>query len=174
MKRRNLTSKKKIVQLKQSDIPEIREKFLKKQNGKCAICKKEAVRPCLDHEHKKRLKGSGLCRGVLCSNCNVFLAKMENNCVRYAIGIKQLPQILLNVVDYIQAEHSHYMHHSEKRKARKLKKSSYNKFKKLWLKEFSRAGRSMPNRLVYSKSGMLTKPLKIEYKKVGLKPEFYK
>ena len=170
MKRRNLDKPKKLKQLKQKDIPIIRDKLLKKQGGLCAICKQPANRPCLDHEHVKRLKGSGRIRGVLCSNCNVFLAKMENNCVRYAIGLHDLPRVLKNVVIYIQAEHTEYIHPSEQRKKRKLKKASYNKFKKLYMQKYG----SIPMYLGYPKSGKLVIRLREAYKRMGLKPEFYK
>jgi len=157
-------------QLAQSDIPIIRERLLQKQGGLCAICKEPAKTPCLDHEHKKRLKGSGRVRGVLCSACNVFLAKMENNCIRYGIGFKDLPRILRNVVEYIEKKHTRYMHPSEREKPKKLKKSSHNKLKKLYTEEFGR----FPKGLAYPKSNRLTIPLKKAYKRIGLKPEFYK
>ena len=85
----------KVVQIKTAQLPQIRKKLLKKQKGRCAVCGVKPVkRPCVDHHHIKRVKGTGLIRAVLCSNCNVFLAKAENNCVRYGIDRKRLPWIL--------------------------------------------------------------------------------
>jgi hypothetical protein len=55
----------KIKQLKVSDVPKIREKLLKEQNYTCPICFQKITDPCLDHHHKKRIKGTGLIRGVL-------------------------------------------------------------------------------------------------------------
>ena len=161
----------KFKQLKHSDIPKIREKLLRKQNGLCSICNNPPNRACLDHEHKKRLKGSGRVRGVLCSSCNVFLAKMENNCVRYGIGLQNLPSILKRVAKYIEQEHTKYIHPSEKPKTSKLKKTSYNKFKKLWIETFKK---DLPKSLEYPKSGTLTKPLEKAYKTLKIEPEFYK
>ena len=46
-----------------------RAEFFKKQNGKCAICRKPQTafkrRLCLDHNHK-----TGQLRGLLCFYCN--------------------------------------------------------------------------------------------------------
>ena len=56
----------------------IRESFLKK-SCICPICNKEIVSPVLDHQHKKKVRGTGRIRNNICSNCNVFIAKTENN-----------------------------------------------------------------------------------------------
>lgn len=50
--------------------------ILKKQNGKCAICKKENKnkRLSVDHDHK-----TGLIRGLLCNNCNQGLGHFRDN-----------------------------------------------------------------------------------------------
>jgi len=94
---------KKIIKIKQltaNDVPLIRAKILKEQNSICPICKKEVKDPCLDHHHKKRIKGSGLIRGVLCRNCNSFIAKSENGAMRCGIQNKDLPFILRNIADF--------------------------------------------------------------------------
>ena len=70
-----------MTQLKQKDLPTIREQLLREQNGICPICKRVITDPCVDHHHKKWIKGTGLIRGVLCRSCNVFIAKSENNCI---------------------------------------------------------------------------------------------
>lgn len=41
---------------------------IKKQNGGCAVCRKETEKLVVDHDHK-----TGLTRGLLCRNCNVML-----------------------------------------------------------------------------------------------------
>lgn len=150
------------------DIPELTKKLLEKQKNKCHICKNEIKRPCLDHSHTKRIKGTGKIRGVLCSNCNVFLAKMENNCVRYGIPIKDLSSILVNASYYLQRPHLDYLHPSEAPKKPILKQSSYNKLKKL---ATSKAIKKIPP---YPRSGHLTKPLAELYNKVNIQPEFYR
>jgi hypothetical protein len=158
-----------VTQLKTTDIPVFRKKLLKAQHGVCAICGQSSTRFCLDHEHKKRLKGSGQIRGVVCSNCNVFLGKSENNCVRYAIGLKQLPIRLRQMADYLEKPHLPYLHPSEAPKPQKLMKKSYNKLQTLYKKNPVRT--TFP---AFPKSGKLTKPLEHLFKHYNLKPEFYK
>lgn len=54
-----------------------RANILAKQGGKCAICEvnivKEHKQPTLDHDHN-----TGICRGVLCNNCNGIEGKVNN------------------------------------------------------------------------------------------------
>lgn len=153
-------------QLKSSDVSKLRKFILKKQGGKCAICKNETDDPCLDHSHTKRTKGTGLIRGVLCRKCNVFIAKSENNCVRYGIDQKDLPTILRSCADYLERKHLPYIHPSEKPKDPKLMKSSYNKLKKA----LEGTDFKCP---AMSKSGKLTKPLQRAFDHCGITPEFY-
>ena len=157
-------------QLKSTEIASLRNWILnKRQDGKCLICGNEPKRPCLDHDHIKRIKGTGLIRGVLCSSCNVFIAKSENNCIRYGIKIKELPDILRSVANYLEKKQYPYIHPSEKPKELKLKKNSFKKIKKLYHKDF-------PNRkqLEYPKSKKLTKLLKDIYETYNISPEFLK
>jgi len=154
------------VQLKAKDIPEIRDRILKEQNGKCLICNNPPKRPCLDHHHKKRIKGTGLIRGVVCSNCNIMISKAENNCVRYGFTQEELPEILRAIADYLERPHLPYIHPSEAPKKPKLMKSSYNKLKKA----LEGTEYICPD---MSKSGVLTKPLEKAFKQAGIKPKFY-
>ncbi len=167
LKRRNLI--KKVVQLQQKDIDPLRTKILKEQGGVCIICGKVPKRACLDHAHKKRLKLSGQIRGVCCSSCNVMIAKCENNSVRYAIPLKQLPSILRSIADYLEKPLYPYMHPSEAPKPKKLQKSSYAKLVKK-LKEKGYIGK-IPD---FPKSGKLTKGLDKLYSIVNIKPSYYK
>ena len=161
---------KNIKQLKSKDISKIRERILEEdQNGLCWICGKIPKRPCLDHEHKKRVKGSGHIRGVLCSNCNVFISKSENNCIRYGIKIEELPKILRKTADYLEKRQYPFIHPSEAPKPLKLMKISYNKLiKTLQRKRFTK---KIPE---YPKSGKLTNKLKELYELMDLKPKYYK
>lgn len=162
--------KRKIRQLKSSDVKPLRERLLKKQKGLCAICEKPVLeRACLDHQHKKRIKGTGLVRGVLCSNCNVFLGKAENNCIRYGISIKTLPETLRKMALYLERKHYPYMHPSEKPKTPSLKKTSFNKASKLYTAKYP-----MRKSLEYPKSKKLTKGLEKIFKEFGIEPEFLK
>jgi hypothetical protein len=113
--------------LKHCDISTLREVLCQKQQGICPICCKELNAPCLDHHHKKRIKGTGQIRGVLCRACNVMLGKIENNCVRYSIAQEGLPAVLRNMATYLEQPHLPYIHPSDAPKAKKLRKSSYNK-----------------------------------------------
>ena len=154
-------------QLKAKDLKKFRSFVLKKQKGKCLICGNKPKRPCLDHSHKKRIKGTGLVRGVVCSNCNIMIAKAENNCTRYGFSQEVLPQILRSIANYLERPHLPYVHPSEAPPKKKLTKKSYNHMARI-LKE---KGYKVPE---YSKSGTLTKPLEKAFKQADLEPEFYK
>lgn len=110
---------KRLVQLTSSDIPMIREMLLDQQEGLCPVCYEPVKRPSLDHQHTKRIKGSGLVRGVLCANCNVFVGKVENNCKRYGIPLEALPSVLRNIAKYLEAPHTNYIHPTEKGKVKR-------------------------------------------------------
>jgi hypothetical protein len=155
-----------MYQLKQKDIKPLRDKILKEQNNRCLICGKVPKVACLDHHHKKRINGTGQVRGVLCSSCNIFIAKSENNSIRYGISQEDLPQILRNIAKYLEKEQYPYIHPSEAPPPKKLKKSSYNKLKKVYTQR-----KAFP---AYPRSGKLTKPLKRLYETYGIQPEYYK
>ncbi len=159
-------------QLKGKDVPRLRRWMLKKrQNGRCLICRKKArkLRPCLDHHHKKKIKGTGLIRGVLCSNCNVFLARIENNSMRFGINNSDLPRILRNVADYLDSPQYPYMHPTEKPKEKGLGKSSFNILKKLHDAEYPRR-----KALEYPKSGKMIVKLDKLFKEFDVEPNFIK
>ena len=168
MKKRIVIKKKQPRQLKGSDIASLRAWILKnKQKGLCAICGKEVTDPCLDHSHKKKVKGTGLIRGVLCRNCNTFIAKSENNCTRCGIDQKSLPTILRSCADYLEKPHYPYIHPTEKPKKQKLSKRQFNTLAKMYSTRY-------PNRkrLVFPKTGYLTKALEIIYYEFKIEPEF--
>jgi len=155
-----------MKQLKKNEIKKYRDIILKEQKGVCWICGKPPNIACLDHHHKKKINGTGQIRGVLCSNCNVFLAKSENNCIRYGISYSDLPYILRKMADYIEKEQYELIHPSEKPPEKKLQKSSYNKLKKIY------NGRAkFPS---YPKSGKLTKALTKLFEQYKIVPKFYK
>jgi len=158
----------KIKILGWGDIGTLREALSQKQGGFCPICHRKINAPCLDHHHKKRLKGSGQIRGVLCRSCNVLLGKIENNCVRYAICQEELPDVLRHMALYLEQAHLPYLHPSEAAKPMILKKSSYNKLKKIV--QDAPGVKQVPP---YPKSGRLVKSLQKLYKEFHLPPEFY-
>ena len=159
----------KPTQLKHKDIPEVRSNILVQQGGVCLVCGVEPQRPCLDHSHVKRVKGTGLIRGVLCSSCNVFIAKSENNCMRYGFAQSELPDILRAMANYLEKDHYPLIHPSEAPKPKKLKKQSYNKL----VKEMKRNdySKKIPE---YPKSRKLTVGLKKLYILFDMEPEYYK
>jgi hypothetical protein len=160
---------KKIRQLKHAEIKSLRKHILKKQKGRCWICGCIPSVPCLDHHHKKRIKGTGQVRGVLCSACNVFIAKSENNALRYGVQKEDLPERLRKMADYLEKKHYPYIHPSEKPKEPTLSKRSFNNLNKLYEEKY-------PNRkeLKYPKSKKLTKNLEKIYKEFNIEPEFLK
>ena len=153
-------------QLKWDEIPTLRNKLLKKQGGICPICKREIQNPALDHHHIRKIKGTGQIRGVLCRSCNVFLAKVENNCVRYAISREVLPCVLKNMAAYLVKKQEPYIHPSEAPRIPKLMKSSYNEL----CRNIKSKGKRIPE---YPKSGRLTIPLGKLFDQYGLAPKFY-
>lgn len=155
-----------MIQLKTSDLPELREELLQEQNGICPICNKPVNRPVVDHEHQKRIKGSGQVRGVLCGSCNVFLAKSENNCTRYGISLQELPNVLRNIATYLESPQKPYMHPSEKPKEPLISKRNFNILIKM-LKADTAFTRKLPE---FPKSGKLNKELKILFEKYAIEP----
>jgi 5-methylcytosine-specific restriction endonuclease McrA len=63
------------MKLKVKDIPVLRDRLIKEQDGKCLLCAIDlsTVVACLDHDHE-----TGLIRGVLCQNCNGIEGKITN------------------------------------------------------------------------------------------------
>jgi len=56
-------------------LPKQKQQMIEKQNGKCAICKKEldsGRETNIDHDHE-----TGRIRGILCNNCNIGLGYLE-------------------------------------------------------------------------------------------------
>jgi len=156
-----------IKQLKQSELKQLRNNILLDQDGRCPICRRQIneYEICLDHEHKKKVKGTGQIRGVLCRACNTFLGKMENNCRRYGISRVRLPNFLSRTADYLREDHKPFIHPSEKEKAPKLMKSSYNSLKANYSGKAKFPG--------YPKSGILTVKLKTLFREYGIRPKFY-
>lgn len=145
-----------IYELKYSDIPKLRDQLKEEQNGLCPICGKELVREVLDHLHKKRIKGDGLIRGVLCAQCNVYLGLVENNSIRYGIAWSDLPYVLTNISIYLDKPRLPYLHPSEITKEPKLSKRVFAKLCKLHAELY-------PNKkmILYPKSGKVTKDIKV-------------
>jgi len=119
------------IPLTTSSANQLKQDLIKEQRNICPLCNQELDRPCLDHQHltsKENIgeNGNALIRGVLCSNCNAFLGKIENNSLRF--GIKDLITFLENAPKYLLKDNLPYIHPKEtKRLKRILMKSEYNK-----------------------------------------------
>lgn len=135
-----------------NNITMIREAISKKTNI-CPICKNIIEKPVIDHEHKKKVRGTGRIRDAICSNCNVFIAKAENNCKRYGINLEELPEVLKNVSEYFTQQQYNMIHYTEKDSRPTLSKTLANKVIKYW--EYLFPGKR--KKLRYPKSGILTK-----------------
>lgn len=123
-----------IIELKSArETANLRDIMRKKQNDRCAVTGLPLRRPVLDHQHRKRLGGSGLCRGVIESGINVWLGKIENNAWRAGLDLDDIPAALRQIADYLECEHTAYLHHTERvRKA--VKKSCYSRVAKKGVK----------------------------------------
>ena len=138
----------------------IRESFLKK-SCICPICNKEINNPVVDHQHKKKVRGTGRIRNNICSNCNVFIAKTENNCTRFKIAQEELPEVLKNISEYFGAQQYNIIHYTDKESRPTLSKTIANKVLKYW--EYLYPGKK---KLSYPKSGVLTKDWEEALKKL--------
>lgn len=154
------------VQMKVSDISDLRGELLKEQRGKCPICLQRISDPVLDHSHKRKIKGTGLIRGVLCRNCNSFLGKIENNATRYRISHELLPKVLSLISGYLRKEHLPFIHPSERAKPKLLTKRSYNSLKKVYVGKVV-----FPE---YKDKMKMTVKLAGLFSKYNIEPEFYK
>ena len=100
------------TKIKRTEIREYRQSQLQRQNYICALCadriEDDAV---LDHDHK-----SGKIRQVLHRGCNALLGKIENNMRRNRVTIERLEHWAVNLVSYINTEHTDLLHPTYKEK----------------------------------------------------------
>lgn len=112
-----------MIQMKNKDVPILREQLLLEQNELCTLCGQTCESPCLDHSHF-----SGKIRGVICRNCNVALGRFENGCVRSGRKDRMM-DIAMNLFTYLSNErddiHPTYGKIKKRRKKpQKIKKTS--------------------------------------------------
>lgn len=123
------------TKLKATQVKPVRESFLLKQGGRCAICQRTTPHKYarLDHDHH-----TGAVRAVLCNGCNCLLGKLENNAARFGVsdiglftnGVAQyLRTHAVNVSGYIHPTHKtedekRLARNDKARKARAKKKES--------------------------------------------------
>lgn len=160
----------KLIQLKASEIKELKESLLAKNNGICPICGKtissdDAV---LDHTHRLNKRqtpgenGYGLVRGAICRNCNLVEGKLANALRRYS-GISQVEDkviFLERLIEYYKTAKTNYIHPFEKMPVKNISKRQYNKLKKA-------CNKKIPD---YPKSGKLTKALAKLFDEFGISP----
>ena len=162
-------------QLKGKDIQPLRDKILKEQKGICPICGKKIKKEVLDHEHKKKLKGTGQIRGVICFGCNLYLGRLENGSARYGIDRSDVPNILRRSAEYLEKEQYPFLHPSEKEKEPIVSKISLNKLQKHYKQDFPN---KEPLKFVNNKKGVnkqkLNKKLDTLFKKYKIEIKFIK
>lgn len=96
--------------LKTSQIKEFRERLVREQNWRCALCDQPLTleTAVLDHDHRR-----GYIRSALHRFCNTFLGKIENSVVRNSITDLQLTHILANYRSYTKS-HKLILHPSHR------------------------------------------------------------
>jgi hypothetical protein len=161
-----------LRQLKASEVTEVREEILAKQDGLCAWCGDEiteATGVSLDHQHKKKSDpcgpdGAGLIRGVLCRRCNVLEGKIWNNMTRFMQpgDVQDRIEILKALIGYYECGTYDIIHPSEKPKEPTVSKRNYNKLKKVY-----EGRKKFPE---YPKSGKLTVGLRDLFEQYDIEP----
>jgi hypothetical protein len=169
---------KSLKQLEQKDLKKIRVFYHKQQKNTCPILKQEfpVDDMVVDHKHRKKSTkigkdDCGLVRGVIQRQANVIEGKISNAYVRYGLGKfnVSIPEFLRNLADYLENPpllEKRLIHPNEKSKLKKLKKTSFNKLKKMYDGNIK-----FPQ---YPRSGKLTVALEKLFEEYEIKPEFYK
>lgn len=172
---------KNIIQLKQKDISILKDELYEKQNGICPILKQVTPKEkmVIDHLHKLKSEipdesGKGCVRGCIEFRCNALEGKITNYHKRMGLDkLIPLPTLLRNLADYLEnnmlKEETLYIHPSEAPKKLILKKSSYNKLKKLYETEKKTSKKRMKDFPAYT--GKFTVFLAQQFDKYKLNPE---
>ena len=136
-----------IVQLKSKTIKTMRETLLSKQKGLCTVCGKPVRDPTLDHEHIKKVRGTGLIRSTVCSRCNTYIARIENNAARHGIKLRELPDVLRRMASHLE-DQKDMIHPSEVPKRKKVGARDWNRVRKYYFDVFP-GRRLLPKRPTY-------------------------
>lgn len=167
-----------LIQVKSSELKNLRKKWWEEQNHKCPILDIEIPfeQSSQDHQHKLKTEladetGKGILRGCIDRNVNAFLGKLENAYKRYGLHkYIKLPTLLRKLADYLENNRIHeevkYIHPNEAPPKLKLTKSSYKKLVKV-----IDGKQKIPD--YKDKKNNLTKPLARLFKKYGVEPKFY-
>ena len=140
-----------VKKLKYNEVSVLRGELLKKNKGKCPICKEKIVQgeAALDHCHKK-----GYIRNTVHRDCNILLGKIENYIGRYGKRLRNtevLDVALSHIVEYMTQDYTgnpfHPTHRTEEdkqvrnwrqRMKKAKRKETKDKYKKL-IQEFDDA-----------------------------------
>lgn len=178
-----------LIDLKSSDLKELKRVMYELNGGKCPLLGVDVDfdSTVVDHEHKLKseepsISGKGLVRNALEFRANALEGKITNNWKRYfGADVKyhpcKLSDYLRNLADYLEQgpfilENQAYIHPSEVVRQPNLKKSSYNKLKKIFLNtKQPNNKKTFPE---YPKSKKMTKTLEKLYTIYSIEPEFYK
>lgn len=90
----------KNIKLKQREIQEYREKYLKENNGVCPICSSPCTDPVLDHCHV-----NGNIRDTVCRECNALEGKVHNFLSRF-MPRKDGEAVLAGLIEYRLRDYS--------------------------------------------------------------------
>lgn len=73
--RKRDADRKYMLRVKYGLTPEQYDMMLKRQGGRCAICRKQPrrIRLAVDHDHSKKGRKIDSVRGLLCSYCNKWV-----------------------------------------------------------------------------------------------------
>ena len=170
-----------FVELKQKDLKPLRHKMWLENNKKCPVLDKEVLfeKTVVDHAHKRNNEEysptKGVVRACLDFRVNAILGKLENSLKRTGLENDDdfdLPTFLRNAADYFEKgayidENGDYLvHPNETKKEPFLKKTAYNKLKKVY-----NGKAKFPE---YPRSKKLTKKLKSLFEAYEVKIEYYK
>jgi hypothetical protein len=142
-----------LTQLTQKETSELRIKYYKKQNKKCAVLGKIIPfdKCVLDHKHmtKKERKqkkhgvdGKGLCRGILHNQINGFEGKVLKQYKKQGLmDMIPLTVLLRRLAHFLDNPTipQKYIHYSEKNEPKTFGKKEYNKIVKYYFKVHPKA-----------------------------------
>ena len=165
-------------QMKQSEIKEIREQLLKKNNNQCPILQRplDPKDSALDHAHQASEyteTQEGQIRGTIHKFANSLEGQFRSKFRRS--GVSQyitFEEFLLNLYTYLNEAREPLLHPSHAPKPKKLQKRSYQKLKR----EITKCNTYMKKPIKipdYPKSKRLTKRLKELYEQFAIYPEYY-
>ena len=169
-----------MKQLKQSEMKEIRNDFFYNQKEKCLILDtpQDLSEMALDHIHGSHRsmfpETNKLVRGLIHSDVNIIIGKIENQWLRSRTNLKQnhnLPDVLRQIADYIEkySDIDNFeellIHPSEKPKEKKLSKRNFKKLLKLFVIKYPKR-----KEIEYPKSAKLTKKLEILFEEFDISP----